>query len=344
MSLFLDRMTIFVEAGQGGRGCLSFRREKFVPKGGPDGGNGGKGGDVIAMATSELRTLIDFRYQQHYKAESGHSGGSRHCTGASGADCFIRVPTGTEIWSEDGSCLLGDLIQEGQRLTLAKGGEGGHGNAFFRSSINRTPRMVTAGQPGESLSCILQLKLLADLGLLGLPNAGKSTFLSAISRATPKIAPYPFTTLDPHLGSMTYHDQQLIVADLPGLIEGASQGKGLGLQFLAHAERCFGFIHLIDVGDPDPLLSYRIIRQELSHYGKGLTEKPTWIVLSKAETLSTEEAFQKQHHLSVALGRPVYLMSAATGLGLKEMMHDLFLFYSQNKEKNLDHVDNKDQN
>ena len=283
---FLDEAKIFIKAGDGGNGACSFRHEKFMEFGGPDGGDGGKGGNVVFMAVSNLNTLIDFRYQQHFKAPRGTNGMGRCKTGPSGDDLVIKVPVGTEIVAEDKQTVLADLMQDGQTYIAAKGGQGGRGNDSFKSSTNQAPERADPGEPGEELWVWLRLKLIADIGLVGLPNAGKSTLLTALTRARPKIADYPFTTLHPNLGVATIDGREILLADIPGLIEGASEGAGLGTHFLKHVERCSVLIHLIDATAEDVTESYRIIRDELAGYGHALANKKEFIALNKIDSLT----------------------------------------------------------
>lgn len=286
---FLDRAKIYVKAGDGGNGGLSFRHEKFLEFGGPDGGNGGNGGDVYFEGSDCLNTLIDYRYQQHFRAQRGQNGMSANCYGAGGEDLILKVPVGTEILDESGTLQLADIVENGQRVMIAKGGTGGFGNNHFKSSTNRAPRRADKGKPGEELWVWLQLKLIADVGLLGFPNAGKSTFLSKVSRAKPKIADYPFTTLIPQLGVVSYGGSEFVIADIPGLIEGAHDGRGLGDKFLAHIERCKILVHLIDASQENPLLAYITLRNELKMYSKELNEKPEIIVLNKIDLLDEKD-------------------------------------------------------
>ncbi|MBV9260075.1 MAG: GTPase ObgE, partial [Pseudolabrys sp.] len=270
---FLDEAKVYVKSGDGGNGCAAFRREKFIEFGGPSGGDGGKGGDVIVEAVDGLNTLIDYRYQQHFKAERGENGMGKDRHGAGGKDITLKVPVGTQIYDEDGETLLADLTERGQCMTIAKGGNGGWGNLHFKSSTNRAPRKANPGEPGEELTIRLRLKLIADAGLVGLPNAGKSTFLATVSAARPKIADYPFTTLHPQLGVVDIDRHEFVLADLPGLIEGAHEGTGLGDRFLGHTERCRVLLHLVDGTQDDPDEAYRVVRRELEAYGHGLTDK-----------------------------------------------------------------------
>lgn len=304
---FLDRAKIYIKAGDGGNGGLSFRHEKFLEFGGPDGGNGGNGGDVYFEGSDCLNTLIDYRYQQHFRAQRGQNGMSANCYGAGGEDLVLKVPVGTEILDESGTLQLADIVENGQRVMIAKGGTGGFGNNHFKSSTNRAPRRADKGKPGEELWVWLQLKLIADVGLLGFPNAGKSTFLSNVSRAKPKIADYPFTTLIPQLGVVSYGGREFVIADIPGLIEGAHDGRGLGDKFLAHIERCKILIHLIDVSQEDPLLAYTTLRNELKMYSKELDEKPEIIVLNKIDLLDEKNINKMKNKFK---DKKVYAISA----------------------------------
>lgn len=285
---FLDQAKIYLKSGNGGPGCVSFHREKFVEFGGPDGGNGGKGGDIIFTAVKDMNTLIDFRYTQHFKAQSGHNGEGRLKSGAKGQDLLIKIPVGTEILDEDQETVLLDMTEEGQTVTFLRGGDGGFGNAHYKSSTNQAPRKALPGWPGEERSVWLRLKLIADIGLVGLPNAGKSTFLAACTRARPKIADYPFTTLHPNLGVAQVHGFEFIIADIPGLIEGAHEGRGLGDRFLGHVERSATLLHLIDITQDDPVQAYRTIRGELSAYGAALDKKQEIVALNKADALGQD--------------------------------------------------------
>ncbi|HKN41676.1 MAG TPA: GTPase ObgE, partial [Sphingomicrobium sp.] len=285
---FLDEAKVYIASGAGGNGCVSFRREKFIEFGGPNGGDGGTGGDVVVEAVTGLNTLIDYRYQQHFKAQRGGNGMGKDRAGANGKDVVLKVPVGTQVYEEDGETLLADLTEVGQRVTIAEGGNGGFGNAHFKSSTNRAPRHANPGQPGEEHTIRLRLKLIADAGLIGLPNAGKSTFLAAVSAAKPKIADYPFTTLHPQLGVVEVDGREFVLADLPGLIEGAHEGIGLGDRFLGHTERCRVLLHLIDGTSDDAGEAYRIVRGELEAYGHGLTDKPEIVALSKSDALTKD--------------------------------------------------------
>ncbi len=320
---FLDEARIHVRSGNGGAGCLSFRREKFIEFGGPDGGDGGKGGDVIVEAVDGLNTLIDYRYQQHFKAGTGHHGQGRHKTGGAGRDAVLRVPPGTQILDEDKETVLHDLTKVGDRVVLAKGGDGGFGNMHYKSSTNRAPRRADPGWPGEEKTVWLRLKLIADAGIVGLPNAGKSTFLAATSRARPKIADYPFTTLSPQLGVVLVDGTEFVLADIPGLIEGAHAGAGLGTRFLGHVERCGALLHLVDGTEEDVAAAYRTVRCELKQYGHGLSEKPEVVVLNKIDALSADELKARKEKLRRAARKPVLAMSAASGQGVTEALRAL---------------------
>jgi GTP-binding protein len=317
---FLDQAKIYVKGGDGGHGCVSFRREKFIPKGGPDGGDGGRGGHVIARAQADLNTLIDFRYRQHFRAPRGGHGMGKERTGASGADIELGVPVGTQILLDDKQTPMADLTVPGQTVVLARGGDGGLGNQHFKSSTNRAPRQATPGAPGEERWLWLHLKLLADAGLLGLPNAGKSTLLAAVSRARPKIADYPFTTLEPRLGTVTVDDHRFVIADIPGLIEGAHEGAGLGDRFLGHIERCSVLIHVVDGMAEDVAEAYRIVRHELGRYDRRLLERPEVVCLNKVDSLDDETRDARSAALCEASGKQVLLTSGAAGNGLDEVL------------------------
>ncbi len=322
---FLDQCKIYVRSGAGGDGCVSFRREKFVPYGGPDGGDGGDGGDVYAEAVDNLNTLIDFRYSQHFKAERGHHGMGKNRTGARAEDTIIKVPVGTQIFEDDQQTLIADLDEVGERVLLAKGGSGGWGNARFKSSVNQAPRRFNPGTDAEERWIWLRLKLIADAGLVGQPNAGKSTFLAAVSAAKPKIADYPFTTLHPNLGVVSLGvGSSFVLADIPGLIEGASEGAGIGTRFLGHVERCAVLLHLVDATQDDPGGAYRIIREELAAYDEALAEKPEIVALNKIDALSEDEIAEKSALLAKACGsRPLHV-SGATGKGVPQVTAALF--------------------
>lgn len=318
---FLDEAKIYLKAGDGGAGAVSFRREKFIEFGGPDGGDGGRGGEIIAEAVSNLNTLIDYRYQQHFKAQRGHHGMGRNRQGASGESILLKVPVGTEILAEDKETVLADLTEAGQRAVLARGGDGGRGNAQFKSSTNRAPRQFEPGWPGEERWVWLRLKLIADAGLIGLPNAGKSTFLAACSRARPKIADYPFTTLRPHLGVVRLDETEFLLADIPGLIEGAHEGVGLGDRFLKHIERCGVLLHLVDGTEEEPGKAYRIVREELQAYGHGLAEKTELVALTKIDALDKDTLKSRLNLLKrAAKGRAVFAVSAVSGLHMPELL------------------------
>ncbi|HZD25530.1 MAG TPA: GTPase ObgE [Alphaproteobacteria bacterium] len=320
---FQDQARIFLRSGSGGHGCLSFRREKFIEFGGPDGGDGGRGGDVVAVAVENLNTLIDFRYQPHIKALNGRPGAGQNRTGANGEDAVIRVPVGTQILDEDGETLIADLDAPGSRLVLAHGGQGGRGNAAFKSSTNRAPRRADPGQPGEELTLVLRLKLIADAGLVGLPNAGKSTLLAALSRARPKIADYPFTTLHPNLGVVQAGDAEFVLADIPGLIEGAHEGAGLGDRFLGHVERCRALVHLVDGTQDDVVAAWRTVRHELEAYDAGLPDKPEILCLNKCDALDDAAIGERAAALEAAAGHPVLRLSGVSGEGLNALAHEL---------------------
>ena len=317
---FLDEAKIYVKAGDGGNGVCSFRREKYVEFGGPDGGNGGKGGDVVVEAVEGLNTLIDFRYRQHFKARRGTDGKGRDRTGAGGDELVIEVPVGTQVLDEDKDFVLADLTEIGERAPLARGGRGGLGNAAFKSSTNRAPRRADPGQPGEELWVWLRLKLIADAGLVGLPNAGKSTFLSRVSRARPKIADYPFTTLHPNLGVVGAGEEEFVLADIPGLIEGAHEGAGLGTRFLGHIERCRVLLHLIDGTQEDPVEAWQTVRAELAGYGADLDRKPEVLVLNKVDALPGDLLKDRAAELEAATGVQPILCSGVSGDGLQAVL------------------------
>ena len=322
---FLDQAKIYVKSGAGGPGCVSFRREKFVEFGGPDGGDGGDGGSVYAECVQGLNTLIDYRYAQHFKAERGQGGQGRGKSGSKGADIILKVPQGTQIFYENQKTILADLTEVGQKVLIAKGGMGGRGNIHFKSSTNQAPRRADTGMPGEELALWLRLKLIADAGLVGLPNAGKSTFLSVVSRAKPKIADYPFTTLHPNLGIAYVDDQEFCIADIPGLIEGASEGVGLGHRFLGHVERCHVLIHLIDGTSEDVVASYKTIRTELENYAADLAKKPELVVINKSDAILEEELAEKVKALTKVVGaedsgKKVHVISAVNREGVPELL------------------------
>jgi len=332
---FLDEAKIYVQSGDGGAGCVSFRREKYIEFGGPDGGNGGKGGDVIFEVVGTLNTLIDFRYQQHFRAEKGTHGMGENRTGAGGKDCIIRVPIGTQLLDEDKETILADFTKPGEHLLFLKGGDGGFGNAHYKSATNQAPRKFTPGWPGQEVPLWLRLKLIADAGLVGLPNAGKSTFLSASSNAKPKIADYPFTTLHPNLGVVKVGDYDFVLADIPGLIEGAHEGHGLGDRFLGHIERTNVILHLIDCMQDDVIEAYHTIRNELAEYGNGLDEKTEIVALNKCDALGDELAQDLAAELSEAIGKPVQTISAVSGAGVKDVLFALGRIVAEEKGKTL---------
>jgi GTPase len=320
---FLDQCKIYLKSGDGGRGSMSFRREKFIEFGGPDGGNGGKGGDIVFEAADNLNTLIDYRYRQHFRAQNGRGGAGANRTGAQGRELVLRVPVGTQILEDDRETVIADLTRPGQRIALLRGGDGGFGNAHFKTSTNQAPRRADPGWPGSELWVWLRLKLIADAGLVGLPNAGKSTLLSRLSHARPKIADYPFTTLHPQLGVVRIDDDtEFVLADLPGLIEGASDGAGLGTRFLGHVERCAVILHLIDGTGDDVVGAYRTIRRELADYGHGLADKPEIVGLNKIDAIDPAEIDEKRRALAAIArpGTPVLPLSGVSGAGLKQIV------------------------
>jgi len=323
---FLDQAKIHLKSGAGGPGAVSFRREKYVQYGGPDGGNGGKGGDIIFEAVQGLNTLIDFRYSQHFKAKRGHHGQGRDQTGAGAPDLVIKVPVGTQILSEDKEEILADFTETGQRILFLEGGMGGRGNASYKSSTNRAPRQHQPGEPSQEMSVWLRLKLLADVGLLGLPNAGKSTFINAVSNAGAKVGDYAFTTLVPKLGVVRHKGREFVLADIPGLIEGAADGAGIGDRFLGHIERCRVLIHLIDIEGTDPVEAMRIVEDELSAYGAGLEDKPRLVALNKLDLADAELAEAFAGELMEAGADKVFAISGATGAGIEHLM-DAILGY-----------------
>lgn len=321
---FLDEAKIYIKSGDGGPGSVSFRREKYIEFGGPDGGNGGRGGHVIVQAVKDANTLIDFRYQQHFRAQNGRNGAGANKTGAHGDDVILRVPVGTQIFGEDKETLLVDITDPDQEIILLHGGDGGMGNAHYKSSTNQTPRKATPGYPGQELGIWLRLKLIADAGLVGLPNAGKSTFLAACSAAKPKIADYPFTTLHPNLGvvDLGTTDARFVLADIPGLIEGAHEGHGLGTRFLGHVERTAVLIHLIDATQDDVVAAYHTIRTELKEYGGGLAYKPELLALNKMDALTDDEKKEKQALLEKAAGKKCFFVSAVTGENMRPLLFE----------------------
>ena len=320
---FLDQAKIFIKSGDGGAGSVSFRREKFIEFGGPDGGDGGRGGDVWAECVQGLNTLIDYRYQQHHKAKTGGHGMGRNRTGAKGVDVVLKVPVGTQIFDEDGETLICDLTEVGQRELIARGGNGGFGNLHFTSSTNRAPRRANPGLPGEERWIWLKLKLIADAGLVGLPNAGKSTFLAATTAAKPKIADYPFTTLHPGLGVVRVADREFVLADIPGLIEGAHEGHGLGDRFLGHVERCRVLLHLVEATGEHAGKAYKTVRAELDAYGAGLEDKPEIVALSKIDAVDAETLKKQRDRLKRACKQTPMLLSGVSRSGVPEVLHAL---------------------
>ena len=320
---FLDEAKVYIRSGDGGNGCVAFRREKFIEFGGPSGGNGGRGGDVVIEAVDGLNTLIDYRYQQHFKAQKGVHGMGKDRHGANGKDITLKVPVGTQVFDEDRETMLFDFTELGQKFVIAEGGNGGFGNAHFKSSTNRAPRNANPGQPGEERWIWLRLKLIADAGLVGMPNAGKSTFLAASSAARPKIADYPFTTLHPQLGVVTVDGREFVLADIPGLIEGAHEGVGLGDRFLGHVERCRVLLHLVDGTSEHAGKAYKTVRAELEAYDEGLAAKPEIVALNKADVLSPDDLKQQLARLKRAAKKTPLVVSAATGQGVPEALRAL---------------------
>lgn len=320
---FLDQAKIYIKSGDGGAGSAAFRREKYIPKGGPAGGDGGRGGSVIAECVEGLNTLIDFRYQQHFKASRGGHGMGKDRTGAKGADIIIKVPVGTQILEEDRETLIADFTRPGQRTVLAKGGDGGFGNIHYKTSTNQAPRRADPGYPGEEQWLWLRLKLIADAGLVGLPNAGKSTFLAAVSHAKPKIADYPFTTLHPNLGVVGVDEREFVMADIPGLIEGAHEGAGLGDRFLGHVERCRVLLHLVDGTSEDVAGDFHTVRHELASYGGGLIEKPYVVCLNKCDAMTAEMRAESLATLGAAAECEILELSGATGEGVRIVLRRL---------------------
>ena len=341
---FLDQAKIYLKSGDGGSGCCSFRREKYIEFGGPNGGNGGRGGDFIFEAVPNLNTLIDFRYRQHFKAERGHNGEGKDKFGRKGENLIIKVPVGTEIVADDGETVIKDMLIPYERFTIAKGGDGGYGNAMFKSSTNQAPRRADPGRPGEEMWVWLKLKMIADVGLLGFPNAGKSTFLSAVTSARPKIADYPFTTLHPNLGIAKIDDEEMLIADIPGIIEGAHEGIGLGDHFLRHVERCAVLLHLIDGTEEDVAGRYKAIRKELKLYSPVLAQKQEIIVLNKIDALTAEEITEKAKALQKAGRKKPMLMSGAAHTGTTEVLRRLmpYVLESRKQRSNLTSTDTFD--
>lgn len=330
---FLDQAKVYIKSGNGGNGCISFRREKYIEFGGPNGGDGGRGGDIWAVCVDNLNTLIDFRFQQHYKAGNGQHGMGSDCTGYNGEDKELYVPPGTQILDEDNETVLADLINPGDRVILAKGGNGGFGNARFKSSTNQAPRHANPGEPGSERTLWLRLKLIADAGLVGLPNAGKSTFLASVSAAKPKIADYPFTTLHPNLGVVKAGDMDFVLADIPGLIEGAHEGAGIGDRFLGHIERCEIILHLLDANSEDLLNDYKVVRGELDAYGEELASKEELIAISKCDSVTNEIAEELASDLSKQLGKEVIALSAISGYNLEYTLLRLGDTIRSNRQK-----------
>ena len=335
---FLDQAKIYVRAGDGGAGCLSFRREKFIEFGGPDGGDGGRGGDVWIECVDGLNTLIDYRYQQHFKAKKGGYGMGKNRAGAKGDDVVLKVPAGTEVIDEDGETVLADLTEVGQRIRFLKGGNGGFGNAHFQTSTNQAPRRANPGQEGEERWIILRLKLIADAGLVGLPNAGKSTFLAATTAAKPKVADYPFTTLHPGLGVVKVDGREFVLADIPGLIEGAHEGVGLGDRFLAHIERCRVLLHLVDGTSEHAGKAYKTVRAELDAYGAGLEDKPEIVALTKIDSLDAETLKGQMDRLKRAAKKKPLALSASSGEGVREALRALAAVIDEGREEEADKV------
>lgn len=331
---FLDEAKVYVRSGDGGNGCVSFRREKFIEFGGPDGGDGGRGGDVIVECVDGLNTLIDYRYQQHFKAKNGTPGSGRLRAGANGSNVVLKVPAGTQVIDEDGETVLADFTEIGQSVTLLKGGNGGFGNAHFKSSRNRAPRRANPGLPGTEKTIFLRLKLIADAGLIGLPNAGKSTFLAAVSAAKPKIADYPFTTLHPQLGVVRVDAREFVLADIPGLIEGAHEGAGLGDRFLGHVERCGALLHLVDATGEDAGKAWRTVRKELKSYGEGLDKKPEIVALSKADAVTAKVLGDQKAKLKKACRKEPLVLSAHSGKGVGTALRELLKLVGKDRKKN----------
>ena len=337
---FLDQAKIYVRSGNGGAGCAGFRREKFIEFGGPDGGDGGRGGDVIAECVDGLNTLIDYRYAQHFKAETGHHGMGSQRTGGKGKDIVLRLPRGTQIFAEDNETLLVDMTEIGQRVIIAKGGDGGYGNLHYKTSTNRAPRRADAGWPGEEPALWLRLKLIADIGLIGLPNAGKSTFLSINTNARPKIADYPFTTLHPGLGVVKVGDgsdaREFVMADIPGLIEGAHEGAGLGTRFLGHVERCRALLHLVDGTQDDVADAYRTVRRELKAYGGNLARKKEIVALNKTDAMTAEDIETKRAQLAKVSRKTVHVISAVSRQGVTPLLHELMKLVDKQRSPSRD--------
>lgn len=333
---FLDEAKVYVRSGNGGAGAVSFRREKFIEFGGPDGGDGGRGGDVVIECVSGLNTLIDYRYQQHFKAGTGIHGMGKNRAGGRGADAVLKVPVGTEVLEEDGETVLADMTEVGQRVVLLEGGQGGFGNAHFKSSTNRAPRRANPGIEGQERTIRLRLKLIADAGLVGLPNAGKSTFLASVTAAKPKVADYPFTTLHPQLGIVRTDNRELVLADIPGLIEGAHEGAGLGDRFLGHVERCNALLHLVDATQEDVAGAYKTVRNELEAYGGGLAEKPEIVALSKIDALTPKKLESQLKKLQKVTKKKPLALSSHSKKGVAEALRAVFKLAGSRETKNKD--------
>jgi len=336
---FLDQAKIYIQSGDGGAGCVSFRREKYIEFGGPNGGDGGKGGSVYIEAVPNLNTLIDFRYHQHFKAQKGRNGMGSDKTGPKGEDIVIKVPVGTEVLADDQETLIVDMLEPGQRFMIAKGGDGGRGNAQFKSSTNQAPRYAEPGWPGQEMWVWLRLKVIADVGLIGMPNAGKSTFLSVVTKARPKIADYPFTTLHPNLGVAWVDNYEMVIADIPGLIEGAHEGVGLGDRFLKHVERCSAFLHMIDGTQEDVVKAYKDIRRELELYDEVLKNKPEVVVLNKCDSLDKEETAEKKAALEKASGKKVFVISAIAKQGIFDCLIEVNKYITRDRRQKDDEVE-----
>ena len=329
---FLDEAKVYVKSGDGGAGAVAFRREKSIEFGGPEGGDGGRGGDIVLECAGNLNTLIDFRYRQHLKAGKGNHGMGKTRTGAGGEDLVIKIPVGTQVLDEDRETLLVDMLEIGQRFVICQGGDGGKGNTRYRTSTNQAPRKFGPGFPGEERWLWLRMKLIADAGLIGLPNAGKSTLLTMTTQAHPKIGAYPFTSLHPNLGVVMRGHDELVLADIPGLIDGASKGAGLGTRFLGHVERCSVLIHLIDGTEIDVVTSYHTVRHELEAYGADLSTKIEFIALNKCDALAAKEIKIKKTELKKVTGKPVFVISGIAGIGIKEMLNDVFYAVEEHRE------------
>lgn len=330
---FLDQAKIYLKSGDGGKGCVAFRREKYIEFGGPNGGDGGKGGSVFFVAVENLNTLIDFRYQQHFKAQNGQHGMGSEMSGAKGEDLIIKVPVGTEIVADDGETVIADMVEAGQTFMIAKGGDGGRGNTRFKTSTNQAPRYAEPGWPGVEMWVWLRLKLIADVGLIGLPNAGKSTFLTAVTKARPKIADYPFTTLHPNLGVAWVDAKEIVLADIPGLIEGAHEGVGLGDRFLKHVERCSCFLHLIDINEEDVAKTYKKIRKELELYNDKLMLKPEVVALNKTDSVTPDVVKKKLQALAKVTKSPIFAISAVANQNTTECLREVAHYVPLKKKK-----------